>query len=363
MANWVIRRSGSGLALWTGPGGPPPDVVTDKALYERLFRANFPQIDIEFGGGEFDLYVTSPTFNARVAGIKAFRLPGRDWVTTRDQSPKPVLATEARIITPEIFEEEVRQASIPVVLSQAGDMAIGTTSTPVHTHVPDPPIPTPQQAPEAPDFLMLMRVLSKKCVLTNDQWAQSLQAVAKDAPKALDLTTCLLSPIPHGTYFLGLTQTQTTTVNLDLFWADPTPKTEVFLRWLDKYFTLETSQPSDPVQLYTVALQMAVLASRLYLLESKQACATPQDACTELQDMVQVLIKKSRDYGQSFRRHGFPSLLSRIWDKVSRYVTLKNLNTTPHFESLRDTAQDLLGYSVMVAAVLWEENQKGREHA
>lgn len=66
-----------------------------------------------------------------------------------------------------------------------------------------------------------------------------------------------------------------------------------------------------------------------------------------------LLLPKARDYGESFRRHGLPGLLPRLWDKAARYA---NLGAVPgaNFESRGDSARDLLGYSCIAYSLLLE---------
>ena len=72
-----------------------------------------------------------------------------------------------------------------------------------------------------------------------------------------------------------------------------------------------------------------------------------------LQSVISTLCRKGSDYGQSYRRHGLPGLLPRIWDKMARYMQLKS---TPiiNYESRSDSAHDLLGYSIIAWSLLLE---------
>jgi hypothetical protein len=68
----------------------------------------------------------------------------------------------------------------------------------------------------------------------------------------------------------------------------------------------------------------------------------------------EFLHPKAQDYGESFRRHGIPGLLPRLWDKISRYVTLKADNRPSNFEKREDSARDLLGYCCIAYSLMLE---------
>ncbi|WP_245415722.1 nucleotide modification associated domain-containing protein [Alteribacter populi] len=74
------------------------------------------------------------------------------------------------------------------------------------------------------------------------------------------------------------------------------------------------------------------------------------DVC---QDLATLLIRKNRDYGDSFskqfERYGIDSALIRMDDKLARLETLKDGDQTEVAESLEDTVQDLAGYAVLTA--------------
>jgi len=63
---------------------------------------------------------------------------------------------------------------------------------------------------------------------------------------------------------------------------------------------------------------------------------------------------KAQDYGESFRRHGLPGILPRLWDKIARYAQLKADNRMGNFEKREDSARDLLGYSIIAYSLMLE---------
>jgi hypothetical protein len=70
---------------------------------------------------------------------------------------------------------------------------------------------------------------------------------------------------------------------------------------------------------------------------------------------------KAQDYGESFRRHGLPGLLPRLWDKIARYAQLKADNRPGNFEKKEDSARDLLGYCCIAYSLMLELPQDVRE--
>jgi hypothetical protein len=75
----------------------------------------------------------------------------------------------------------------------------------------------------------------------------------------------------------------------------------------------------------------------------------------------EFLHPKSQDYGESFRRHGLPGLLPRLWDKIARYAQLKADNRPGHFEKKEDSARDLLGYSCIAYSLILELPEEFRQ--
>lgn len=74
-----------------------------------------------------------------------------------------------------------------------------------------------------------------------------------------------------------------------------------------------------------------------------------------LKDRVEILIKKNSDYeGASFDR-GLAGNELLVWNKAKRYRSLvKKIQRgeEPHFEGIRDTLGDLLGYCVIGLHIL-----------
>ncbi len=75
-------------------------------------------------------------------------------------------------------------------------------------------------------------------------------------------------------------------------------------------------------------------------------------------ELVELVIRKRRDYGSSVGYHGTRGLLPRIADKFFRLDSLVWKNNAANFESASDTARDLAVYSIMLAMGLeWEKQE------
>ncbi|HPN95971.1 MAG: hypothetical protein BWY28_02760 [bacterium ADurb.Bin236] len=98
---------------------------------------------------------------------------------------------------------------------------------------------------------------------------------------------------------------------------------------------------------------------------------TDQELIKEkMESITDLLLRKNRDYGSSFRKPGILSgaldskskLLVRIDDKLERLGNLleKNSDGDVPNESMSDTVNDLIGYFVLVGILLDEQKQAGR---
>src|SRR5271154_2241 len=80
-----------------------------------------------------------------------------------------------------------------------------------------------------------------------------------------------------------------------------------------------------------------------------------------IKQACEFLHPKAQDYGESFRRHGLPGLLPRLWDKIARYAQLKADNRSGNFEKMEDSARDLLGYCCIAFSLILELPKELRE--
>lgn len=98
---------------------------------------------------------------------------------------------------------------------------------------------------------------------------------------------------------------------------------------------------------------------------------TDQELIKEkMESVTDLLLRKNRDYGSSFRKPGILSgaldakskLLVRIDDKLERFSNLLGKGTdgdVPN-ESMSDTVTDIIGYFALLGIMLDEEKQNGR---
>jgi Nucleotide modification associated domain 1 len=131
----------------------------------------------------------------------------------------------------------------------------------------------------------------------------------------------------------------------------------IYLSLLDNgWGAPEQWHPTFIHQFIEVTQAMTFYSAMLILAEENRL---PQDEYgleplirDEIRKIVTVLTSKTTDYGQAFLRHGVIGMLYRVWDKIARYATLSAENRAAKFESRKDTAMDMLGYSVLIWSIL-----------
>jgi hypothetical protein len=148
----------------------------------------------------------------------------------------------------------------------------------------------------------------------------------------------------------------------------------VALQWLYRFFIVEAlvehnrAKPMtewEPMFLHMIeqGLQFLVVTAAILCLIEESAInaedALPGDTAESIikervAKACEFLHPKSQDYGESFRRHGLPGLLPRLWDKIARYAQLKADNRPGHFEKKEDSTRDLLGYSCIAYSLMLE---------
>jgi hypothetical protein len=154
----------------------------------------------------------------------------------------------------------------------------------------------------------------------------------------------------------------------------------IVLQWLYRFYIIEAVcehnrreplQSWFPVFLHTLEQGLHFLlymAALLVLLEENKVNAIPVSENLH-EDLVKARVAqaceflhpKAQDYGESFRRHGLPGLLPRLWDKIARYVTLKADNRDGNFEKREDSARDLLGYCCIAYSLMLELPEEFRK--
>lgn len=155
----------------------------------------------------------------------------------------------------------------------------------------------------------------------------------------------------------------------------------ITLQWLYRYFVVESlaehwrgkplaTWPTAHLDLVTLGLHfMTYMAALMCLIEEGKITTVSDDLTflsTEaivrdrLRQTTANLHPKAQDYGESFRRHGLPGILPRLWDKIARYVQLQADNRPSHFEPKADSARDLLGYCAIALSLALEVPEEAR---
>ena len=79
-----------------------------------------------------------------------------------------------------------------------------------------------------------------------------------------------------------------------------------------------------------------------------------------LAQAADTMRRKNADYGNAWEAHGALGVFVRLADKVGRLHNLLWLgNAAQVSEGIRDTAQDLLNYAILLNVALAEDNVKG----
>lgn len=155
----------------------------------------------------------------------------------------------------------------------------------------------------------------------------------------------------------------------------------ITLQWLYRFVVVEAlcehnrREPMagwSPMFLHTIEQGlhfMVVMATMLVLIEEQQLDPARVGGDANLEAIIkarvaqacQFLHPKAQDYGESFRRHGLPGILPRLWDKIARYTQLKADERTGNFEKREDSARDLLGYCCIAYSLMLELPKDLRE--
>lgn len=122
----------------------------------------------------------------------------------------------------------------------------------------------------------------------------------------------------------------------------------------------------SPDRVEALLSDLVYYAAQLYLVESGKLadaeCKVPFEQASEvINRSCEFIAIKDADYGQAIRRYGVKGLMVRLFDKFSRYTTLAaREDRASKFESIEDTARDLLCYSLIFQA-FWQEWTEGAE--
>lgn len=220
-------------------------------------------------------------------------------------------------------------------------------------------------------------------MLRGNQWQQvvedlpniiSIDEVQDMLQSAHQVTHCNMRGIAH----LGGSPV-TATPNAEIIYpflpADKITIEFLTLQWLYQFFLIEGlskhagERPLAEwnemfLHMTLKSLQFMVYVSALLCLMEEQSLdyelplvdfkSTEPFVRARIAHTTKNLVRKSQDYGESFRRHGVAGLIPRLWDKIARYTQLKSESRTPNFESMQDSVRDLLGYSAIAWSLVLE---------
>ena len=415
-ATWMLRRRADAQFVWQKQGAAPPEVVTDNKTYHETFSASFPQVHITWGPGDFEMLVSSADGGTyKVGSVKCLTAP--DFSTENramvvaGQAPKLQLREEsvdtseqsgeihmgARVVESQDLQKEARETlgtsgipgGVQVVdsfqnsrpgLDQGGTLESHFKGQEApRNHAPAETLVI-KATEDTPDFIMLLRN-TQRCLLPRDtnfsERVRGLPALVVNHFRANPDRWGLGETVLAGRKFVGLVDDGFRyQLPVAPFVAeDSSPKTLAFIRWWRNYQNVEAWVEAAQGQCLTTedldqcicrSLEMVHDATELFLLDSGWDPATDPIPCTEIHQEVldamasraNFLADKDKEYGQPTRRHGLYGVVIRVFDKISRYTTLRAGAVTPKFESALDSLKDLGGYSMILAAALLEERDR-----
>lgn len=389
---WILRRRSDAKVLWSKQGAAPPELVVDPKAYQETFTLAFPTIHIQWGPGDYEMLIsgadtfkigpvrsmTAPDFSTENAAMVMAGGTPKLALRPDAETPTVIGSTEARIVSDE-------QAEANAVLGASGIPGNVRMEEGIPQDKPrnNPPaeVQVFQAQPDAPDYIMLLRNVKRLLLPMDKSFADRLRALpalvrqhVADHPEGINLDETIL----RGRKFIGL-QNDGLRYQLpsETFLGDScSPKTRTFIRWWANYQEVE-SQVEDHIQgrqdmdlprCFQLTLEMVVDAVELYLLEKGWSADQEPDAtkmgdlyltvAKEIQERASFLADKDLEYGQPTRRHGLYGVVIRVFDKISRYTTLKAGSMTPKFESALDSLKDLGGYSMILAGAFHEEMER-----
>ncbi len=79
-------------------------------------------------------------------------------------------------------------------------------------------------------------------------------------------------------------------------------------------------------------------------------------------EITATLLKKNADYGGASFDLGLNGNMVHLWDKIKRYRNMVEKGSEPNFESLKDTLEDIIGYSIIGLHILKDETIKDKIH-
>lgn len=396
-ATWMLRRRSDNKFVWQNEGAAPPDVVVDNKAYAETFSNSFPQIHITWGPGDFEMLVTSADGGTyKVGSVKSLTAPDfstenramvmagtqmnlklREEGDGGERESQPI-QVGARV-APDDLQTEARQVlgatGIPGGLQVVDSFQNGQKAAQAAPRVNAPAeVQVLKATPDAPDYIMLLKNVKQRLLPMDTTFQGKLRAiptlVAEHFAKNPEGCNLQGDGVLKGRKFTGMVEDPTTyALHTDAFLTDDcSPKTRLYIRWWLNYQEIEAAVRSlttiDTVWCHKLSLEMVADAIELYLYETgwtpEHEPSTKQGdlylrVAEEIQARASFLADKDLEYGQPTRRHGIYGVIVRVFDKISRYTTLKAGSMTPKFESCTDSLKDLGGYSMILCAALAEE--------
>ena len=105
--------------------------------------------------------------------------------------------------------------------------------------------------------------------------------------------------------------------------------------------------------LYSFIIDILRLYKEIKGIDSNEIKEVDPDFNKILDDIFNVLVAKSDDYGQAFRSIGYTGIRARIWEKICRFISLSSIDDV-NYESREDSIKDLLGYMIILLALRLE---------
>jgi hypothetical protein len=356
-------RLGNMAAFWEAP-----DVLTANAAKKEIMAG-----------------LAEPSFITRTTRKTGDKLPLRTHAGTLDGNSgtvTPVGAVEAPFDTAQkampglLGYGNVIDEKPPVILSAP----VATPEDNPNFDVPPTAEPlgstsplalTPTRVAFLSGMTTLANVLRGTLVQRHLQWIARLQRTA--AEFTAEGTKTVLTRLPLQARFHVGQQVITEEIDSKVLYqlAKGNAAHQAYLDWFAAYQEVEMHlfnsmerfgedrgpEMCDVLKVAALMHEMVYDAETLYLVESGRfdgLKATPEVVklrAEVIQGCCDFIAAKDADYGQAIRRHGAKGLVIRLYDKFSRYTILASRpDRAGKFESLEDTAKDLLCYSLMLYA-------------
>ncbi|MBP1629569.1 MAG: hypothetical protein H6Q15_462 [Bacteroidetes bacterium] len=82
-----------------------------------------------------------------------------------------------------------------------------------------------------------------------------------------------------------------------------------------------------------------------------------KESITKITDEItKLLLKKNQDYGGASFDLGLNGNMVHLWDKISRYRNLINIDNEPNFECIEDTLKDIIGYAIIGLHIIHDDS-------